>query len=309
MKTRKRNAADTIFSTITFVSSVVILMVVIGIFVSLYLESAPAIKEFGFFKFLADKRWDYAENIYGGLRPLTGTIITSLFALVVAVPIAIGIAIFITEICPIFLRGIVSQAIELLAAIPSIIYGMWGLFSFAPLVENTLQKWIGSSLGEIPFIGSVFSVKYAGGVSVFTASLVLAIMIIPFVASIARDTFNQTPAMLKESAYGIGATRWEVMRDVVLPFCKTGVQSGIIIAAGRALGETMAIAYVIGNRHGSLSSIFDPYSTITSVLANEFNEASGVHRSSLFLLALVLFAVNFATLAIAKIYIRKRGNK
>lgn len=309
MKIRRVKAGNSIFMAVTFASSIVILLVVVGIFVSLYLESAEAIKEFGFFQFIFDKRWDYAENIYGGLRPLTGTIITSLFALIVAVPIALGIAVFITEICPNFLKGFISQAIELLAAIPSIIYGMWGLFAFAPIVEGTLQKWIAGSVGQIPFIGSAFTAKYAGGVSIFTASLVLAIMVIPFIASIARDTFKETPPLLKESAYGIGSTRWEVVRDVVMPHCRTGVQSGIIIAAGRALGETMAIAYVIGNRHGGLSSIFDPYTTITSVLANEFNEAGGVHRSSLFLLALILFVVNFATLAAAKIYIRRRANK
>lgn len=229
MKTRKVKAGNSIFMAVTFASSIVILLVVVGIFVSLYLESAEAIKEFGFFRFIFDKRWDYAENIYGGLRPLTGTIITSVFALIVAVPIALGIAVFITEICPNFLKGFISQAIELLAAIPSIIYGMWGLFAFAPIVEATIQKWISGSLGQIPFIGSVFTAKYAGGVSIFTASLVLAIMVIPFIASIARDTFKETPPLLKESAYGIGSTRWEVVRDVVMPHCRTGVQSGIIL--------------------------------------------------------------------------------
>lgn len=309
MDTKRTKALNGVFSGVTFLSSWTVIMAVLGIFICLCLESAPAVREFGFFRFITESRWDYAANIFGGLRPLAGTVLTSAGALLIAIPVAIGVAIFITELCPSFLKGPVSMAIELLAAIPSIIYGMWGLFTFAPLIERTLQKWIVGSFGQIPFIGSFFSVKYAGGVSIFTASLVLSIMIVPYIASIARDTFSQTPAILKESAYGIGATKWEVIRDVVMPFCKTGVNSGIIIAAGRALGETMAIAYVIGNRHGVLSSVFDPYTTITSVLANEFNEASGLHMSSLFLLAFILFIANFATLTAAKIYIRQKVNR
>ena len=309
MKVGKKNMTDSFFMVITFCSSIVILLIVIGIFVSLYIESSEAIDKFGFFKFIFDKRWDYTENIYGALRPLAGSLLTSFLALLVAIPVALGTATFITEICPNFLRGIISQTIELLAAIPSIIYGMWGLFAFAPLMEKSIQKWVSSSVGQIPIIGSFFAVKYAGGVSIFTAGLVLSIMIIPFIASITRDTFNQTPALLKESAYAIGCTRWEVIRFIVIPYCKTGIQSGIIIAAGRALGETMAIAYVIGNGRGELSSVFDPYTTITSVLANEFNEAAGVHRSSLFLIALILFMVNFVTLAAAKIYVRNKAIK
>ncbi len=309
MDAKRTRAVNGVFSGVTFLSSFTVIMAVLGIFACLCLESAPAVREYGFFRFITETRWDYAENVFGGFRPLAGTVLTSAGALLIAVPVAIGIAVFITELCPSFLKGSISMAIELLAAIPSIIYGMWGLFTFAPLIENTLQKWIGGTFGQIPFIGSFFSAQYAGGVSIFTASLVLSIMIVPYIASIARDTFSQTPAILKESAYGIGATKWEVIRDVVMPYCKTGTNSGIIIAAGRALGETMAIAYVIGNRHGPLNSLFDPYTTITSVLANEFNEASGLHMSSLFLLAFILFIANFATLTAAKIYIRKKVNR
>ncbi len=301
----KNNFIGTLFSSVTLISALPVLIVSIGIFITLMYESREAIAEFGFFGFIFSFEWNYAENIYGAAQPLLGTLVTSIGALIIAVPIAIGIAIFITELCPHFLKGAVSSAIELLAAIPSIIYGMWGLFTFAPFIEGTLQKWITLSLGQLPLIGSVFQAQYAGGVSIFTASLVLSIMIIPFIASIARDTFVQTPDILKESAYAIGATRWEVIRDVTMPFCKTGITSGIIIAAGRALGETMAIAYVIGNSHGSLGSMFDPYSTITSTLANEFNEASGLQMSSLFMLAFILFIANFTTLALAKIYTKK----
>ncbi len=301
----KKNFFGTIFSSVTFISALPVLVVSIGIFITLIYESRQAISEFGFFGFLFSFEWNYADNIYGAAQPLLGTLITSLGALIIAVPIAIGIAIFITELCPHFLKGAVSSAIELLAAIPSIIYGMWGLFTFAPFIEGTVQKWIIASVGNVPIVGQFFQAQYAGGVSIFTASLVLSIMVIPFIASIARDTFVQTPDILKESAYAIGATKWEVISNVVMPYCKTGIASGIIIATGRALGETMAIAYVIGNSHGKLGSIFDPYATITSTLANEFNEASGLHMSSLFMLAFILFIANFATLALAKIYTRK----
>lgn len=306
---KKIPALNNLFSGITFLSSTVIIFIILGIFTCLYIESMPAINEYGFLNFILEKRWDYVENIFGGFRPLAGTIITAAIAIAIAIPIALGIAVFITEICPKFLKDIISTAIELLAAIPSIIYGMWGLFTFAPLIENTLQKWISTTIGEVPFIGSIFTAEYAGGVNIFTASLVLSIMIVPYIASITRDTFLQTPQILKESAYGIGATKWEVIKDIVIPYCKTGINSGIIIASGRALGETMAIAYLIGNKHGPLNSVFDPYVTITSALANEFNEASGLHMASLFMLAFILFLSNFTILTIAKIYIRNRVNR
>jgi phosphate transport system permease protein len=226
-------------------------------------------------------------------------------ALIVAVPVAIGIAIFITELCPYVLRQPVGTAIELLAAIPSIIYGMWGLFVFAPLLERTVQPALAAVFGRIPLVGSYFHITHDGGVNIFTTSMVLAIMVIPFIASITRDTFMQVPPILKESAYSIGATKWEVVKDVIMPYAKAGTTGGIIIATGRALGETMAVAYVIGNRHGELSSIFAPFTTITSVLANEFNEASGLHMSSLFFLALILFVANLFIMSLTKYMLRR----
>ncbi len=308
MKNKKRNQKNTsnaVFKFLTFFASSLTIVIIISMIISLFYQSIPAIQKFGFVDFIFTREWSFNKDIYGAFRPLSGTILTSIGALLLAIPIALGIAIFITEICPAFLRNIISSAIELLAAIPSIIYGMWGLFTLAPLIEGTVQKAVSSTIGLLPVIGPMFQSEYAGGVSIFTASIVLSIMVIPFIAAIARDTFTQTPDILKESAYGLGATKWEVVRYIVLPYSKTGVQSGIIIAAGRALGETMAIAYVIGNRHGPLNSIFDPYTTITSVLANEFNEAVGTQLSTLFLLAFILFIANFITLAIAKIYSRR----
>jgi phosphate transport system permease protein len=286
------------------ISAFIIIAVIVGIFITLLRESVPAIKAFGLFDFILGTEWNPTEQVFNGGRPLLGTAVTTLLALLFAVPIAIGIAIFITELCPAILRQPIGTAIELLAAIPSIIYGMWGLFVFAPILERTIQPAIAFIFGKIPVIGSFFEVSYGGGANVFTASMVLAIMIIPFIASITRDTFMQVPPILKESAYGIGATQWEVIKDVVLPYSKAGTAGGIIIATGRALGETMAVAYVIGNRHGELSSIFSPFTTITSVLANEFNEAAGVHLSSLFLLALILFVANLLILSLAKYAMR-----
>jgi phosphate transport system permease protein len=209
-------------------------------------------------------------------------------------------AIFLTELCPDKLRTTIGTALELLAAIPSIIYGMWGLFILAPFLESYFQPLIGHSLGRLPLIGSFFQAKLAGGVNLFTASMILSVMIIPFISSIAREAMAQVPPMLKESSYGLGATRWETLIHVVIPYTKMALAGGIILAMGRALGETMAVAYVIGNRHAALDSIFSPYTTITSVMANEFNEASGLQLSALFSLALILFLANFLALSVAK---------
>ncbi len=293
------------FRVLTALAALVVIVVILGIFVTLLAQSYPAVKEFGLVRFITGTEWDPINNIYAGGRPLFGTFLTTLIALAAAVPVAIGIAVFITELCPPVLRRAIGTAIELLAAIPSIIYGMWGLFVFAPMLEKTVQPVISATLGRLPLAGSFFQSNYAGGVNLFTTSMVLAIMIIPFIASITRDTFLLVPPILKESAYGVGATRWEVIKDVVLPYSKMGVAGGIIIATGRALGETMAVAYVIGNRHGALDSIFAPYTTITSVLANEFNEASGLQMSSLFLLALILFVANLLVLSLAKYLLRR----
>ncbi|MDR2884075.1 MAG: phosphate ABC transporter permease subunit PstC [Deferribacteraceae bacterium] len=297
-------ALNQTYKVVTLLSALVIIAVIVGIFATLLYQSFPAIKAFGIFDFIFGTEWNPSTEVYNGGRPLLGTIITTILALSIAIPIAIGIAIFITELCPAILRQPVGTAIELLAAIPSIIYGMWGLFVFAPILERTIQPAIAFIFGSLPVIGSFFQVSYGGGANIFTTAMVLAVMVIPFIASITRDTFMQVPAVLKESAYGIGATKWEVIKDVVIPYSKAGTAGGIIIATGRALGETMAVAYVIDNRHGALESIFSPFTTITSVLANEFNEASGIHLSSLFFLALILFVANLLILSAAKYMLR-----
>lgn len=296
---------DKFFLAASLISAISILVIIIGIIISLFIESIDAIKAFGFFNFIFSTSWDYNEEIFGAGRALFGSILTAFIAIIIAAPMGIGMAVFIVEICPSFLKGFISTAIELLAAIPSIIYGMWGLFIFAPFIENTLQKWVAGALGDVPVIGSFFQINYAGGIGLLTSGIVLSIMIVPFIASITREALSRVPRELKESGYGLGAEKWETIRDVSLPYTKTAVWGGIIIALGRALGETMAIAYIIGNMNISLTSIFDPYVTVTSVLVNEFNEASGLQMSSLFFLALLLFILNFLTLIAAKVYISR----
>ena len=301
------NLTNRFFKALTFLAAIGLVALILGMLFSLVYEAWPSLSHFGFFTFLSGRQWNYANEIYGALRPLSGTIISSSLALVMAVPVALGTAVFLTELCPHKLRGTIGTAIELLAAIPSIIYGMWGLFVLAPALESNFQPLIEATLGQLPLVGAFFQAKYAGGVNLFTASMILAVMIIPFIAGIAREAFNQVPPILKESSYGVGATKWETISRVILPFCKTPVAGGIIIAMGRALGETMAVAYVIGNRHGSLDSIFSPYTTISSVMANEFNEAAGLQMSSLFSLALVLLVANFLVLALAKYILRSKS--
>jgi phosphate transport system permease protein len=295
-----------IFKLTTFGAAILIVILIVGMLLTLLYESWPAIRRFGFFDFLFGRRWNYADDLYGAFRPLAGTVISTALALAAAVPVALGTALFLTELCPHRLRGVIGAAIELLAAIPSIIYGMWGLFALAPFLEKHFQPLMAAGPGRLPLIGSFFQSQYAGGVNLFTASMVLAIMILPFITSITREAFKQAPPILKESSYGVGATRWETISRVVLPYAKSTVAGGIIIAMGRALGETMAVAYVIGNRHGALDSIFSPYSTITSVMANEFNEAAGLQMSSLFTLALMLLAANFLVLSLAKYILRSK---
>ncbi len=296
---------DKFFLAASLISALSILLIIIGIIVSLFIQSFDAIKAFGFFNFIFSTSWDYNEEIFGAGRALLGSILTSFIAIIIAAPMGIGMAVFIVEMCPSFLKGFISTAIELLAAITSIIYGMWGLFIFAPFLENTLQKWVSGALGDVPVIGSFFQINYAGGIGLLTSGIVLSIMIVPFIASIAREALSRVPRELKESGYGLGAEKWETIRDVSLPYTKTAIWGGIIIALGRALGETMAIAYIIGNMNISLTSVFDPYVTVTSVLVNEFNEASGLQMSSLFFLALLLFVLNFLTLIVAKVYISR----
>lgn len=305
---KKTYIGDKIFSGVTFSSAFLILVILIGTWISLFSESMESLSKFGFFEFMFTDEWNPVKEDFGAAVPLMGTLLTTVLALVIAIPVSLGIAIFITEICPNRLKSAISTAIELLAAIPSIIYGMWGLFTFAPIMGEYIEPTLQSMFGDIPFIGVLFEGTPLG-IDLFTASIVLSIMITPFIASIARDTIVQTPTILRESAYGVGTTKWEVIRDVILPYSKFGIYGGVIIALGRALGETMAVAFVLGNRHEFASSLFDATATITVTLANEFTEAdSDMYLSTLFSLALILFALNFIVLAAAK-YIVHRGAK
>jgi len=301
----RKNAIDFSFSLITALASLTVLLLVMGIFSVLLRESFLSLQKFGVVRFLTSTDWNPVKESFGAATTIYGTVVTTLFALLIAVPTAIGIAIFVTEISPNFLKGPIGVAIELLAAIPSIIYGMWGLFTLAPLMSRYIEPALQRSVGKLP----VLEVLFQGtpmGVDIFTASVILSIMIIPFTASISRDAFNLTPAVVKESAYAIGTTKWEVVKDVILPYSKLGVFGGIALSLGRALGETMAVAFVLGNKHHIATSLFDAAATITVTLANEFTEAdSNIYLSSLFYLALVLFVLSFAVLAIAKFFLLK----
>ncbi|HMK56042.1 MAG TPA: phosphate ABC transporter permease subunit PstC [Dissulfurispiraceae bacterium] len=305
----KRDPIDMVFSALTAISSFVIIFLVAGILIVLVSESSLSIQKFGILKFLTTTDWDPVRENFGAASSLYGTAVTTVLSMLIAIPIAIGIAVFVTEIAPNFLKGPIGVAIELLAAIPSIIYGMWGLFTLAPIMTNYIEPALQQTLGQLP----VFSMLLEGtpmGIDLLTASVILSIMIIPFTASISRDAFNLTPAVVKESAYAIGATKWEVVKNVVIPYSKLGVFGGVVLSMGRAIGETMAVAFVLGNNHQITSSLLDAAATITVSLANEFSEAdSDIYLSSLFYLALVLFVLSFLTLFIAKIFLLRAEGK
>jgi len=305
----KRNVADLLFSGLTGLASFTVILLILGVLATLLWESWPAVRKFGFFQFLFTVEWNPVKQVFGAASAVYGTMVTTFLALLIAIPTAVGIAIFVTEIAPNVLKGPIGAAIELLAAIPSIIYGMWGLFTLAPLMAKHIEPFLKNTLGPLP----VFNVLFHGtpmGIDLLTASVILAIMIIPFTASISRDAFNLTPSVVKESAYAMGATQWEVVKDVVLPYSKLGVFGGVALSLGRALGETMAVAFVLGNNHKIATSLFDAASTITVTLANEFAEAdSDIYLSSLYYLALVLFGLSFITLAVAKIFLLRAERK
>jgi phosphate transport system permease protein len=305
----KKNYLDILFSSVTAVASFTIIVLVAGIVIVLIRESSLALGKFGLVSFLTSTAWNPVTSVFGAGTAIYGTFITTVLALLFAIPIAIGIAIFVTEIAPNFLKGPIGVAIELLAAIPSIIYGMWGLFTLAPIMSTHIEPALQQTIGKLPLVGVLFAGNPLG-IDLLTASLILGIMIIPFTASIARDAFNLTPAVVKESAYAIGATKWEVVKNVVLPYSKLGVFGGAALSLGRALGETMAVAFVLGNNHKIATSLLDAASTITVSLANEFTEAdSDIYLSSLFSLALVLFVMSFIILAIAKFFLLKAERK
>jgi len=297
---RRGQIRDVVFYNIVRGIALLTLLILLGIIASLIVSSWPSIQKFGF-SFIWTSDWNPPAEKFGALIPIYGTLVTSVIALFIAVPVSFGIALFLTELSPAWLRRPLGTAIELLAAIPSIVYGMWGLLVFAPLFGQYVQPVLAETLGKMPLIGALFEGAPLG-IGLLAAGVILAIMIIPFIAAVMRDVFEVTPPMLKESAYGVGATTWEVMWNVVLPYTKVGVVGGIMLGLGRALGETMAVTFVIGNTNLLDNvSLFSPGNSITSALANEFSEADpGLHTAALMELGLILFMITFLVLAFSK---------
>lgn len=305
---KKQSFFDALFRNLTRAAAIGVLALLAAIIASLVHGSLPAIHTFGF-GFLTSSDWDPVHDKFGALVPIIGTLVTSFIALLIAVPVSFGIALFLTELSPRILRRPLGVAVELLAGIPSIIYGMWGLFIFAPIFADYVEPWLNENIGVLPFIGPFFSGPPMG-IGILTASIILAIMVIPFVASVMRDVFEVVPTMLKESAYGLGSTTWEVMMNVVLPYTKVGVAGGIMLGLGRALGETMAVTFVIGNSHELGKSLLNPGNSISSALANEFTEADGVlYTSALIELGLILFFITFVVLSIARYMLYRLGQR
>jgi phosphate transport system permease protein len=303
---RQRESAarwqDWLFEHVTLFFALFVLLLLAGILLSLTYAALPALQKFGP-SFFFTNVWNPVKNQFGGLAPIYGTLVSSLIALLIGVPVSFGIAIFLTEMCPVMLKRPLGTAVELLAAVPSIIYGMWGLFVFAPLFGDYVQPLLTKTVGQLPVVGQLFQ-GAPNGIGILSAGVILSVMVIPFIASVMRDVFEIVPPVLKESAYGIGATTWEVVWNVVLPYTKVGVIGGIMLGLGRALGETMAVTFVIGNAYKISSSLFEPGNSIASALANEFNEAADpVHRASLIALGLVLFVLTFIVLALSRLLI------
>jgi phosphate transport system permease protein len=297
---RRHHRLDQAFRLATRFFALLVLTLLGGIIVSLVVGSIPALKAFGL-GFLTSSDWNPVTEKFGALVPIVGTLVTSLIALLIGIPVSFGIALFLTELSPPWLRRPLGTAIELLAAIPSIIYGMWGLFVFAPVFGDHVEPLLSRTLGTLPVVGALFRGAPIG-IGILTAGIILAIMVIPFIASVMRDVFEIVPAVLKESSYALGSTTWEVVWQVVLPYTKVGVVGGVMLGLGRALGETMAVTFVIGNAHKLSASLLAPGSSIASALANEFTEAVGdLYLSSLIELGLILFAITFVILALSKL--------
>lgn len=296
---KRLRLSDAVFRVLTRSAAIAVLALLGGVIVALFAGAWPALQKFGF-GFITTETWNPVTETFGGIAPIYGTIVTSIIAMLVAVPIGLMIALFLTELCPQSLRRPIGITIELLAGIPSIIYGIWGLFVLAPFLQQYVQPHIIDAFGSIPVLSTLF----AGppyGIGILTASLILAIMVLPFITSISRDVFDAVPPVLKEAAFGIGCTRWEVFRNVVLPYTRVGVIGGVMLGLGRALGETMAVTFVIGNAHRISASILAPGTTISATIANEFTEAVGdLYTSSLIALGLILFVITFIVLAAAR---------
>jgi phosphate transport system permease protein len=297
---------DAAFYWTTRACAISVLLILGGIILSLIVGAWPAIREYGF-SFLFTSRWAPSADppVLGALAPIYGTLVTSVIAMMIAIPVGLGIAIFLTEICPIWLRRPIGLAVELLAGIPSIIYGMWGFFVLGPFLANSFQPFMIRLFDGWPVLGTIFAGP-PSYLSLFNAALILAIMVLPFITSISRDVFDAVPPMLKESAYGLGCTTWEVFRNVVLPYTRVGVIGGIMLGLGRALGETMAVTFVIGNAHKIAASILAPGTTISATIANEFTEAVGdIYTSSLIALGLILFVITLIVLTIARLLLAR----
>ena len=298
--------SDKIFAFATRAAAYGVLLVLAGIIISLIAGAFPAIRTFGF-EFLVTRRWapQLDEPILGALAPIYGTLVTSFVAMLIAVPFGLGIAIFLTELCPMSLRRPIRIAIELLAGIPSIIYGMWGFFVLGPFLANYVEPGIVWAFQDVPLLNVIFGAEMISNISLFNASLVLGIMILPFITAVSVDVFSTVPPVLKESAYGIGCTTWEVVRNVVLPFTRVGVVGGVMLALGRALGETMAVTFIIGNSFKIDGSIFSPGTTISAAIASEFAESDDLHRAALMYLGLLLFVLTFFVLSAARLMLAR----
>lgn len=296
---KRQRFQDVLFHRITQSFSLLVLIALMGIIVSLFINAWPTFQKFGF-NFIWRVEWDIINEEFGAAIAIVGTIASASIAMVIAVPLAFGIALFLTETCPVWLRRPLGTAVELLAAVPSIIYGMFGLFVFAPLFADYFQVPVQNVLGGMPLVGFLFGGS-TNGFGILAAGIVLAFMVLPFVAAVMRDVFEIVPPILRESAYGLGCTTWEVVRRVVLPYTQKGVIGGIMLGLGRALGETMAVTFVIGNANRMPTSLFSPGTSIASTLANEFGEAADFHLSTLFALGFLLFVITFRVLSAAKI--------
>ena len=300
---KRQRIQDFFFHRITQSFSLLVLIALTGIIASLFINAWPALHKFGL-HFLWYVEWDIVNEEFGAAIAIVGTLASAGIAMLIAVPLAFGIAVFLTETCPVWLRRPLGTAIELLAAVPSIIYGMFGLFVFAPLFADYLQVPLQKVLGGMPLVGFLFG-GATNGMGILAAGIVLAFMVLPFIAAVMRDVFEVTPPILRESAYGLGCTTWEVVRKVVLPYTQKGVIGGVMLGLGRALGETMAVTFVIGNANRMPTSLFSPGTSIASTLANEFGEADEFHIAALFALAFVLFVITFVVLAMAKILVMR----
>jgi len=298
---RGQNLIDVIFRTATLVFAIIVLLLLGGVIVALVNGAWPALHHFGLWNFITSTAWNPVKEDFGAWPAIYGTLVTAAIAMLIGIPISFGIAVFITELCPPWLKRPIGTAIELLAGIPSIIYGIWGLFVLAPFLQSTIQPFLIDMLGDLPVIGSLFGGPPLG-IGVLTAGIILGIMVLPYITSVMRDVFETVPPMLKESAYGLGCTTSEVVWNIVVPYTRIGIVGGIMLGLGRALGETMAVTFVIGNAHHIADSLMAPGTTIAASLANEFTEAvSDLYLSSLIALGFILFIITFIVLAAAKL--------